>query len=65
MTAISVNEIIDLIVSKAFNDVLNKIHKLLTLSFGIKNIQDTVDNQYGPFIGRTVYFELGSKLGGH
>ena len=28
MTAISVNEIIDLIVSKAFNDVLNKIHKL-------------------------------------
>ena len=42
-----------------------KIHKLLTLSFGIKNIQDTVDNQYGPFIGRTVYFELGSKLGGH
>ncbi len=42
-----------------------KIHKSLTFSYGIKNIQDTVDNLYGPFIGRTVYLELGSKLGGH
>jgi outer membrane receptor for ferrienterochelin and colicins len=42
-----------------------KIHKRVTLSFGIKNIQDTIDSQYGPFLGRTVYFELGSKIGGH
>ncbi len=42
-----------------------KLHSWVTLSFGIRNINNVMDQQYGPFIGRTMYFELGSNFGGN
>ena len=41
---------------------------LLTLVYfiwkhnGIKNVNDYVNTQYGPFIGRSYYFEISSQL---
>tara|TARA_B100000315_G_scaffold191566_1_gene181808 strand:- start:16035 stop:18158 length:2124 start_codon:yes stop_codon:yes gene_type:complete len=33
----------------------------ITLSFGIKNAGDYTNDRYGPFVGRTFYFELSFK----
>ncbi len=46
-------------------DAKLKVHRLATFSYGVRNIFDVVDIQYGPFIGRTMYIELITKLGGY
>lgn len=45
-------------------DAKLKAHRLATFSYGVRNVFDMVDIQYGPFIGRTMYIELITKLGG-
>jgi len=39
-----------------------KISPKLTVSFGIRNINNVMDQLYGPFVGRTVYLELKTKF---
>jgi len=39
-----------------------RLNHMFTLSFGAKNLLDTTDDHFGPFIGRTVYIELNAEI---
>jgi len=41
-----------------------RINKKFTIAYGVKNFLDKTDQSFGPFVGRTFYMEIETKLKG-